>query len=1101
MPEGLPTAVKASMENNENISPCLTLSPSSTPKMKLCGTKRALEETQLCKSSSRRPGRPAKSTVTPIPGSKLKKPVFSRTVKPCTESCMEAMGFNLSGNVIESRASGDICALSPEESSSPAIDSTASAKSSGRSGSKRDESKAKPLEPRTPSLKKASKRKRSLFQETLDPESKAAHIQQFQQEIAALYKYFNEGFENKRMEDSSEIADMRSAPINVIIARLLDESRLPYSKLVQQIHEELKNHAGQNGGEDATLAFVRSSVLLIGQRPFYGISNADADVLEDESESCLWCWEVRDLKLLPKPLRDFVNIRRRCRKKIHERVTALSAMISSLSSSGSEENNKIHLAKAEEMLAKTDDEMSIRATITDLLQKNNAQIMSKEAKLKEKEAIKEKERNDRRTDKEQKRLDRELKREKIQQEKEQARAQKEAIIHEKELKRQQDEAEKEQRRREKEEAEMKKQLAIQKQATIMDRFLHSKRDTANTPQSGGTGVTVPMQISLVENAQMCSAVTMLMDQILLQGLEERRTNNLLRLHLAAWHNVYHQISAHRPLSWGKRRKPKVALFKELRLQGAPAEVEASGKVQHLPNKRRTCNDGEDVHEFKAEKLVNEWEEQALQESLLGNSGNENAQRSICFHNKRRKLLQFDKSHRPAYYGTFSKKSDAVGPRHPFRKDSSLDYENDSDEEWEEEDPGESLSDCDKDDEEENIESEKEKVKVDDDDDDDSDDGFFVPDGYLSENEGVCLDDVDSDVDEDLHEDLPAQKVSLSCSNSQQLETEQELRAFERQQKLLENATEHALRSNRAFIVSNFFKDKVNPMSESSVPGPNATQKLEQICLQALRIRIISPAILVELPSECPTVASPQEEQEPYKRQKKTCTMPDSYLPELVCAIQSSTQGMNKIVELLLKKFPNIAKRQLKNKIRETSDFVENHWQVKKEVLEKLGMPSSAVQGPTEASLQDMPAELPSEGSTEASLRGEMEQCKWQKENCTMLPDSDLRELVCTIQSSTQGMNKIVESVLNKFPNITKRQLKNKIHEISDFVDYRWQVKKEVLERLQMPLCPVQASESTKMSTPQLKGIGTFFSKRCLPPEASGINCHFPPNNENPKDMF
>lgn len=45
-----------------------------------------------------------------------------------------------------------------------------------------------------------------------------------------------------------------------------------------------------------------------------------------------------------------------------------------------------------------------------------------------------------------------------------------------------------------------------------------------------------------------------------------------------------------------------------------------------------------------------------------------------------------------------------------------------------EEPGESLSDCDKD-EDEMLEEDPKA-----DDEDESDDGFFVPDGYLSENE-------------------------------------------------------------------------------------------------------------------------------------------------------------------------------------------------------------------------------------------------------------------------------------------------------------------------------------------------------------------------------
>ncbi|NXA42561.1 CAF1A factor, partial [Eudromia elegans] len=91
---------------------------------------------------------------------------------------------------------------------------------------------------------------------------------------------------------------------------------------------------------------------------------------------------------------------------------------------------------------------------------------------------------------------------------------------------------------------------------------------------------------------------------------------------------------------------------------------------------------------------------------------------------RMKLLQFCENHRPAYWGTWNRKTALIRPRNPWSKDSKLlDYEVDSDEEWEEEEPGESLSHSEGDDEEEG-------------EDEDDDDGFFVPHGYLSEDEGV-----------------------------------------------------------------------------------------------------------------------------------------------------------------------------------------------------------------------------------------------------------------------------------------------------------------------------------------------------------------------------
>lgn len=38
-----------------------------------------------------------------------------------------------------------------------------------------------------------------------------------------------------------------------------------------------------------------------------------------------------------------------------------------------------------------------------------------------------------------------------------------------------------------------------------------------------------------------------------------------------------------------------------------------------------------------------------------------------------------------------------------------------------------------------------------------------------------------------------------------------------------------------------------------------------------------------------------------------------------------------------------------------------------------------------------------------------------------------------------GINKVVESLQHKFPAVPKSQLRNKVREVSDFVDNRWQV--------------------------------------------------------------
>lgn len=95
---------------------------------------------------------------------------------------------------------------------------------------------------------------------------------------------------------------------------------------------------------------------------------------------------------------------------------------------------------------------------------------------------------------------------------------------------------------------------------------------------------------------------------------------------------------------------------------------------------------------------------------------------------RAKLLQFVENNRPAYFGTWRKKSRSVTGRRPFSKDQRhFDYELDSDDEWEEADQekGEELKDSDS---EEKIEDEEE------DNDDYEIDEFFVPHGHLSDDE-------------------------------------------------------------------------------------------------------------------------------------------------------------------------------------------------------------------------------------------------------------------------------------------------------------------------------------------------------------------------------
>ncbi|CDH52569.1 hypothetical protein RO3G_06701 [Lichtheimia corymbifera JMRC:FSU:9682] len=117
----------------------------------------------------------------------------------------------------------------------------------------------------------------------------------------------------------------------------------------------------------------------------------------------------------------------------------------------------------------------------------------------------------------------------------------------------------------------------------------------------------------------------------------------------------------------------------------------------------------------------------LRSALLGPNISEDA---FSHQALRMKLLQFCEDVRPAYYGTWTKKSNAVTACNPFGQDHDhIDYEHDSEAEWEPEGEGEEIQSGDEDDED---------VSADVMDPDDS--NWLVPEGYLSEGEGVDSDD-------------------------------------------------------------------------------------------------------------------------------------------------------------------------------------------------------------------------------------------------------------------------------------------------------------------------------------------------------------------------
>uniref|UniRef100_J3LIU7 Uncharacterized protein n=1 Tax=Oryza brachyantha TaxID=4533 RepID=J3LIU7_ORYBR len=428
-------------------------------------------------------------------------------------------------------------------------------------------------------VQKQLKRKRASSGPALAAADKDALVAGCRQELDGLLEYYREVSGHMMQFEAGKLST------NAAVGCLLEESNLGLSKLVEEICEKLK------GMEGVSAASVRSSVLLIGQRMMYGQSSPDADVLEDESEMALWCWEVRDLKVIPLRMRGPLSTRRTARKKIHERITAIYSTLSVLEASGAEAQVN-DIRKVSLKLSKVLNLEGIRSLVERLAQKSNIERGAKNIGSTAKESMQEMVKsnndtgitenvdnselqknvstNEKEIQKAQKQIEKELKQKekedaqmrKLQKKqlREQKRREKEEAERKKQHKRQEDEALKEQKRREKEEAEsrkqqkksqeevekeqkrrekeavqLKKQLAIQKQASMMERFFKNKKDTEKLDKSGGKDLAVQTIDPCTTNKEVVSLVTSRIDSSFSQkenwSLEDlRRCANAVTFH-------------------------------------------------------------------------------------------------------------------------------------------------------------------------------------------------------------------------------------------------------------------------------------------------------------------------------------------------------------------------------------------------------------------------------------------------------------------------------------------------------------------------------------------------------------------------------------------
>eukprot|EP00850_Spirogloea_muscicola_P007136 SM000035S13116 [mRNA] locus=s35:558324:568901:+ [translate_table: standard] len=275
------------------------------------------------------------------------------------------------------------------------------------------------------------------------------------------------------------------------------------------------------------------------------------------------------------------------------------------------------------------------------------------------------------------------------------------------------------------------------------------------------------------------------------------------------------------------------------------------------------------------------------------------------------------------------KSSFIGPRHPLVKDEALDYTVDSDDEWEEEEPGESLS-----------ESEKDEDKDDKGDaTEDEADGFMVPDGYLSEDEGnLVAEDLESDQDED--EDGSCTFTEGGPALARAEDTARRRHYLDKLHKVLVAATEQALRSS-PLLICNFLQVQTKQEEGTSTHSQSVhprdpvilPSKSESAIMEALSIRVLQPQVSIEVPST--SDVGPETGHSEGRQGKAGRSFPRDCLPTLVKAVVTSPPGSKKLLQSLGTLFPGVAKRHIKQQLQDIADLTNNQWQVKPEVLKQL----------------------------------------------------------------------------------------------------------------------------------------------------------------------
>ena len=298
--------------------------------------------------------------------------------------------------------------------------------------------------------------------------------------------------------------------------------------------------------------------------------------------------------------------------------------------------------------------------------------------------------------------------------------------------------------------------------------------------------------------------------------------------------------------------------------------------------------------------------------------------------KKAKFLSFHDNQRPAYFGTWSKKSSKVSARLPFGKDTDLfDYDYDSDDDWEEEEQGESLSDEEKDMEEDEKEDGKDVDEQD-------DDGFFVGHGVLDKNELKGGSDCEGDEEDQFDEELEMKKQKLKA---QQFEDE------------YKNKKPKKLKPR---VFGCFWSDPNKERNDvDQIAYDQAVIILKNFKAVSLfnnnGIKNLIPTAISNPPKSDVNDPSPGNSAEAANKVKPLKQVPDEAVPELISLVHANTNNKNFLAkefgEFWHKKHElvKIPIKKITVKIQEIAEYQKSEalsrkaWMVKDQFLKQYGI--------------------------------------------------------------------------------------------------------------------------------------------------------------------